>query len=188
MKTLKLLILCILAYGLLACTPAANNDSTDTEVVSDWTATTEVKTKTVEMDALPHIIYQDFTFRYDFAFTSGPILAPCKRSGNEFSKKEWYSAVFSVESKYEKAGVVSLGPVNGLSSITSKDTNVQGQKCHWGDGYLSYYGENFVPHSGYYMYYLKESGDLAFVRLYVSDYTLDSEGTVTSVTIQYQLY
>lgn len=188
----------------VSCNKDSNSENQDEDKIeeasgSDWTATKEVKTKIITVGSNNDnggILYQDFTFRYDLSFYMSPEIWPYKRSGSGFSNGAWADWALKgygiVVGKH--AGVVSLGPVSSITDITQKETKdyaggrgtKEFQSPHWEKAY--FIGDNFVPNSGYYMYYRKENDELAFIRLFVSSYTADKNGQITSVTIQYQLY
>ena len=153
----------------VACNKGSNEESQDGDTAgesSDWTATAQVKTRTIELQNSPEgVLYQDFTFQYKLSYPfhgTKPVLYPFKRKGSSFSTETWaeeYGFGGWGWINYEHAGIVTLGPVAGLSSITSKEINVSGKMN--GNKYqadprfstysVNYYGEDFVPNSGYYL-------------------------------------
>ena len=76
--------------------------------------------------------------------------------------------------------LMSVGKVDGISNITTKDIQAQGS--------YSDCSVEVQPQYGYAGYFLTEDGEKKFIRIWVKDYYLDTQGMLYSVTVEYQLY
>lgn len=169
-----------------------NNDNNDdnTEVKNDYTATASVKTVTLrrgpeyEDDIKGEnsiVIYEDYNMRYSLLLADGNIcIAPHSRLNGYFTSQNDRYGNFS--------GIHDLGQITSLQDITAKEkTSDNWNGSNYGRGRHSHYS-TVQPNHGYSAYFTTENDELKFVRIYIKDYTLNTSSTLTSITIQYQLY
>ena len=162
-----------------------------TEVENDYTATADIKTVTLKTKSnyadvngeREITIYEDYNNRYRLWLAYGEIcLRPDDRENGYFSSRYDYNG--------EKSGIHDLGKVSSLQDIMTKEKANDG----WFGDSSQYSSANYCQHStvqpnhGYSAYFTTENDELMFVRIYIKDYTLNTSGTLTSITIQYQLY
>ena len=162
-----------------------------TEVKNGYTATADIKTVTLisksdhaDVNVEREItIYEDYNNRYRLWLAYGKIcLRPDYRENGSFS--------YRYDTDGEKSGIHDSGKVSSLQDIMTKEKTNDG----WFGGSSQYQSANYCQHStvqpnhGYSAYFTTENDELMFVRIYIKDYTLNTYGTLTSITIQYQLY
>lgn len=153
-----------------------NNGGNDTEIKGDYTATTNVKTVTLKeyknYKQGNVTIYEDFNYKYDLALYVGDMaLVPYKRSNGAWEPNKNYG--------YYNIDIKDIGKMNSISDITEKI-----------EEFYPNSGKYFPaaqPGHGYAACFLTENGT-QYLRLYISNYKLDSEGSLESITVQYQLY
>lgn len=161
-----------------------NNDNT--EVKNDYTATTSVKTATLrygnDIKGEDYIvIYEDYNKRYSLLLLYGNIcIQPYSRNSGYFNLQN--------DKNGNLSGIHDLGQINSLQDITEKEKTSDNWDNRYNGGYGYYHYSTVQPNHGYSAYFTTENDELKFVRIYIKDYTLDTSGTLTSITIQYQLY
>lgn len=156
-----------------------DNNGNTTEVTTDYTVTTTIKTVTL-LSNLRIDFYQDYNNRYSIILYDGTIrvVHEC-RSGEGWTSKLSGDVI-------NNCGIEAVGKVSNLTDIVSKD--VAG-----GSGFYELYGYNaykapFQPNYGYSIMFTTEEAEQKYMRVYAINYALDYEGVLQSVTIQYQLY
>lgn len=162
-----------------------------TEVENDYTATADIKTVTLATQPNREdvngeneiIIYEDYNNRYSLLLAYGEIcLRPDDRENGYFSSRYDYNG--------EKSGIHDSGKVSSLQDIVTKEkTNdgIFGSSYQYEDAIYCQLS-TVQPNHGYSVYFTTENDELMFVRIYIKDYTLNTSSTLTSITIQYQLY
>ncbi len=154
-----------------------NNDisGNNTEIKGDYTATTNVKTVTLKEYhdySIGNVtIYKDFKYKYDLALYNGKMgLIPYERKAGS-----WGVYHYSDDS-YRNIYIIDLGTMKNLFDVRVKieETN----RIELSDA---------RPGHGYAACFLTEDG-IQHLRLYISNYTLDSKDALESITVQYQLY
>ena len=172
-----------------------DNEPTDepgaggTEVNGDYTATTAVKTAVLKYNlkwssAEIPVYYEDFNRKYGLYLSRGclGVLSFIRQSGVWNSTFPSYNA-FEVQS-YNGLYVMieDVGKVNSLPEVIKKlilpDDN-------------RYYVKDFPvaqPNHGYAVAFKTENDEVKYLRILITDYTLDHNGTVAALTVQYQLY
>lgn len=166
-------------------TDSGNTGGSNTEIKSDYTATTKVKTvKLTTWRDSPQdvVIYQDFNRRYELAYSQGRFyLLPYTRVNgswyNRFEKDSWNWLYSSLDLADEYIIINDEGKVSGLSDITNYATTQNGNK----------YPE-IQPSHGYAMSFYTEDNEVKHLRAYCSKVNLFNGGDIESIVIQYQLY
>lgn len=166
-------------------TDSGNTGGSNTEIKSDYTATTKVKTvKLTTWRDSPQdvVIYQDFNRRYELACSQGRFyLLPYTRVNgswyNRFEKDSWNWLYSSLDLADEYIIINDEGKVSGLSDITNYATTQNGNK----------YPE-IQPSHGYAMSFYTEDNEVKHLRAYCSKVNLFNGGDIESIVIQYQLY
>lgn len=166
-------------------TDSGNTGGSNTEIKSDYTATTKVKTvKLTTWRDSPQdvVIYQDFNRRYELAYSQGRFyLLPYTRVNgsqyNRFEKDSWNWLYSSLDLAYKYIIINDEGKVSGLSDITNYATTQNGNK----------YPE-IQPSHGYAMSFYTEDNEVKHLRAYCSKVNLFNGGDIESIVIQYQLY
>lgn len=143
----------------------------NTEIKTDHTATKQVKT--VELEGKAISIYVDFNRRYDLAYIKGRLcLLPYKRY-NGYWSSECNGLLYS-----STVTTSDVGKVSGLSDITDYYPADLDGACF----------SMIQPSHGYSMSFKTEDDEIKHLRVYCSKIKLDKNGSIKSVTIQYQLY
>lgn len=165
---------------------ACNNNVDDndisgngTEIKGDYTATTNVKTVTLKMGYHQEkgtTIYKDFNYRYDLKLASGDMmLMPFYRKDGAW---EISFGVYYQSYGYYNINIKDIGKISSIFDINEKIG---------GFGIDSREVPSAQPGHGYAACFLTEDGT-QYLRLYISNYTLDSKDALESITVQYQLY
>ena len=194
-KTFFSIFIIMLSICLFSCSKnddgngGGNGDGT--EVKNGYTATADIKTVTLKTKSDPAdvngeeeiIIYEDYNNRYSLLLAYGEIcLRPEYRENGYFRYRNDYNG--------EKSGIHDSGKVSSLQDIMTKEKT----NDDWTAYSSQYLGANYCQHStvqpnhGYSAYFTTENDELMFVRIYIKDYTLNTDSDLTSITIQYQLY
>ena len=181
---LAILTISVSAIAFTACSDddddtGGNNGDNNTEIKGDYTATTKVKTVTLKRgyvdNTKEHVtIYEDFNYKYDLVLYSGDMaLAPYKRSNGVWNLNRYsYEGYYNIDIK-------DIGRMSSISDVSEKITNFVPGRTHTFPA--------AQPGHGYAACFLTENGT-QYLRLYISNYKLDGEGALESITVQYQLY
>lgn len=155
----------------------SNGDNT--EIKGDYTATTSVKTAILtssEVYANPVTgirIYEDFNNLYTLVLSGGNIcFAHYPRHYGQWNNNYTTKG---------KNGIKNIGKVASLQDVNIKD---KGNDNYYGGHCFS----QVQPKYGYAAYFTTENDEVKYMRIFVKDYKLDDEGSLASITIQYQLY
>lgn len=185
---LAILTISASAIAFTACSDddndtGGNNGDNNTEIKGDYTATTKVKTVTLKRgyvdNTKEHVtIYEDFNYKYDLVLYSGDMaLVPYKRSNGVWTVKYRSSSLYG--SGYFNIDIKDIGKMSSISDVSEKITNFSPEDIHTFPA--------AQPGHGYAACFLTENGT-QYLRLYISNYKLDGEGALESITVQYQLY
>ncbi len=132
-----------------------------------------------------YIIYEDYARRYSISFSEARmLLLPYERVQGSFK---------TLDANKNTCGISTF---NGISSL--EDLN-EDSKAETRQNSLYYSGSqpydrrkysytDFTPGCGFVAWFKTETGEDVYVRMYSADYTLDTESTLESVTIEYQLF
>lgn len=171
-----------------------DNNGNTTEVITDYLATTSVKNLkmisntinspyTSSGDGETYKYYQDYNHYYVIYLSYGEIsiIHYVRKGGN------WSGTNDNVP--LDECGIIDTGEVTAISDILSKNvyggenvkkTNVRPS--------LRWYSAEFQPRHGYVVMFTTEAGEKKYMRVFAKDYSLDNNGVLKSVTIQYQLF
>ena len=186
------LFLLLLVGTFLSC---GNNDEDQdgsggdgTEVKSDYTATSQVKTVTLERldvgfkEAI--VVYEDFNRKYALGHGNGCLyLLPYERVSGGWKamvKLNYSGWIYDNVVASDKIAIKDIGKVSDLSSITAK---IKPSDMEYGDEYPV-----VQPNHGYAISFKTEENEVKYMRAYCTKYTLGEFGQLSTVTIQYQLY
>ena len=127
-----------------------------------------------------NIIYEDFNVRYRLAAEAG-----------EFRLKYYQriSGVFGFRSISEKAGIVQMPNIPSIKDISESDKKdiLTSSLTHtW--IYLSMAYAAFQPGYGYVIMLTTGTGEEISIRMRATHYTLDNEGSLETITLEYQLF
>lgn len=173
------------------CLFSCNNDDDDynggggnSENRNDYTVTESVKSAKLEDKSILEesiIIYDDFNCRYSLLLYNGHI---CMSPQHRYNG----GLVSNYDPNGTESGIHDTGKVNNLQGIAEKEKiNDNWENYQYDSKYRCQYSD-VQPGHGYSAYFTIDEGEMKFVRIYIKDYTLDEFGTLTSITIQYQLY
>lgn len=160
-----------------------SNDNNDgTEITTDYTATSKVKTITLTPwngHTFDKGIYEDFNRFYTLAYSSGNLcLIPYFRVSGRWQcqvRTDYYP--ISIKPSFGNCiGIRDMGKLSGLSTIT--------EKCDPFEGYFP----QLQPYHGYAMSFTTEDGEIRYLRVYCKGIKKDEHGELSEVYIQYQLY
>lgn len=188
MKTIKWMGISLALAAAVLCAGCGNDDDNngtqepdETEtVVTDYTATQNVKT--VPLPTNDCVIYEDFNKKYILNLAYGKLLlVPYYREDGKWenvSSDEWGDEDIG----YYVADMVmkDVGEVNDLADITEKISPEYSSAAR--------IFPDIQPHHGYAVAFKTGSGEVKYMRVFVSSYTLDDEGSLSTVTVKYQLY
>lgn len=173
---LAILTISVSAIAFTACSDddddndtGGNNGDNNTEIKGDYTATTKVKTVTLkEYNNYTKgcvTIYEEFNYKYDLALYKGSMaLVPYKRVNGAWNFESYYNI-----------NIKDIGKISSISGVTEKVEIASSSRCP------------AQPGHGYAACFRTENGT-QYLRLYISNYKLDGEGALESITVQYQLY
>lgn len=175
---MKKLIFCLAVLGAVLAGCSANDDNensgNDTGIKGDYIATTNVRTVTLKEDHFMKgvTIYKDFNYKYDLALYSGQMcLLPYARV--EGAWELLYN--YPYDNSYPNINIIDLGKIDCLSDVSAK------VEVTWASFPAA------QPGHGYAACFITEE-ETKYLRLYISSYKLDSNDTLESITVQYQLY
>lgn len=158
--------------------PPANNTNT--------TATTSVKS--ITLTAAMGVdytkvawVHEDFSRRYGLLLYNGGILILSQQRKDG----QWSYARAGNESC--GSGISDVKEVGQISDITSRSLVNAGKYDNY--GYYTY-GMTlpFYPSHGYAACFTTGDGEILYMRIFAKGYTLDKEGALATITLQYQLY
>lgn len=134
-----------------------------------------------------NIIYEDFNVRYRLATEAGEFrLKYYQRENGQFNILNGYIS--------EKAGIIQLLDISSIKDITDsyKSNILTNSSVHsWKSGGINRYSMAYAPFQpgcGYVIMLTTETGEEVYIRMYATNYTLDSEGSLETVTLEYQLF
>ena len=198
-----LMVVAVVSFTFTACDEEELYATTDTEI--DYTATIAVKEATLKHEAsIIHysperwhtrsnvVIYEDFNYKYTLALGRGELLMLMyTRNAGRWGDAGQYEVLETPDTCYVFPYLEQLDKVRSVSDITEHpecycDTKIDSQYS-WVE-YLPHYTAEVQPNSGYRGYIATEDGELKYIRLHITDYTLDEDGTLATVTVKYQLY
>lgn len=178
--------LCLFSCGDDDDEDVNNGGSGDnTEIKGDYTATTSVKTATLissEVYGNPVTgirIYEDFNNLYTLVLSGGNICFVHYTRHNG----EWKQ--YTIKGKN---GIKDIGKVTSLQDVDIKNKEKENDNYYNSNYYGVYCYSQVQPSHGYTAYFTTENDEIKYMRIFVKDYKLDDEGSLASITIQYQLY
>lgn len=177
---LTIMMVAMLSVSMISCggdddddfTPnSGGGSSTNT---GDYIATTQVKTMKVKDTGANFgwpIIYEDYNKKYELGCSEG------RCETRPYIRKDGGWKLNATYNSFAGVGIESVGKVSGLSQITTYCMLTSTSNF-----------PDIQPNCGYAVQFETESGEWKHLRIYVKDYTLDSKGSLETVTYQYQLY
>lgn len=190
MKGRNFLKIAILMLGMTMSTACSNDDNIGGEETpptsnTNTTATTAIKSTTITAgadwnEARTTWVHEDFSRRYSLILYEGNILvlSQQRQSGQWAFARRGYSV---------GSGIVDVKEVGKIDDITLKSSI--------GNGYFTNsYGFNmgsarpFYPNHGYATCFMTGDGETKYMRIFAKGYTLDKQGALATITLQYQLY
>ena len=161
----------------------ANNGGT--EITTDYTATSKVKTITLTPmyeEKFDKGIYEDFNRFYTLEYSNGNLcLVPYFRENGKWQCKVkinyyYYGCLLGSFDEGNGIGIKDIGKVNGLASVSEKCVPFSGNF------------PQLQPYHGYAASFTTEDGDVKYLRAYCTGVKKYDEGKLSEVYIQYQLY
>lgn len=190
MKGRNFLKIAILMLGMTMSTACSNDDNIGGEETpptsnTNTTATTAIKSTTLTdgagwNEARMTWVHEDFSRRYGLTLYEGNILvlSQQRKSGQWAFSRSGYSA---------GSGIVDVKQVGKIGDITLKSSIDNGN-------FTNSYGFNmgsaqpFYPNHGYATCFMTGDGETKYMRIFAKGYTLDKQGALATITLQYQLY
>lgn len=191
MKGRNFLKIAILMLGMTMSTACSNDDNIGGEETpptsnTNTTATTSIKSTTltagVGLIEGTTWVHEDFSRRYGLTLYEGNILvlSQQRKSGQwAFERNDYQNA---------GSGIVDVKEVGKIGDITLKSSIGNG---HYAFSIYSYcLGMNlpFYPNHGYATCFVTGDGETKYMRIFAKGYTLDKQGALATITLQYQLY
>lgn len=122
-------------------------------------------------------IYVDFNRSYYLSYIDGKLcLLPYERYNGYWN--HMYNKNYFHYNDHSTVTTSDVGKVSGLSDITGYYPADQDRACY----------SIIQPSHGYSMSFKTEDDEIKYLRVYCSKIKLDENGSIKSVTIQYQLY
>lgn len=191
MKTLKFnwfAVLSVMALSMSFVSCGGDNDDDDNNTGTEqgggnsssgnYIATNEVKTAVLNSLVLNHdvIVHEDFYYKYTLYLLRGYIVTyPSQRV-----EGEWRLAGSNNGSEsYHNIGCRDIGKVNSITEIKDKADIMS----------VVRYKDLPVaqPQHGY-AFAMKTEDGVKHLRVFIQSYKLDSEGALSQISVQYQLY
>ena len=190
MKGRNFLKIAILMLGMTMSTACSNDDNIGGEETpptsnTNTTATTSIKSTTltagVGLIEGTTWVHEDFSRRYGLTLYEGNILvlSQQRKSGQwAFERNDYQNA---------GSGIVDVKEVGKIGNITLKSSIGNG---HYTFSYSYCLGMNlpFYPNHGYATCFVTGDGETKYMRIFAKGYTLDKQGALATITLQYQLY
>ncbi len=171
--------------------PSLNEDNHSNEDVNDYTATTAIKTATLKNGYSDGgrfineiIIYEDFNYKYSLWMSEGKLyLCVYKREDGSWHGYRDSNEVGYIDDNKESQNLtktMTVGKVDNINSI--KD------KVSVSYSYPSGEPQTIQPNYGYAMAYTTENKVRKYLRVYIYEYSLDGNGSLNTIKMQYQVY
>lgn len=169
---MALLTISVSAMFFTACSSDDNGDG-NTEIKGDYIATTDVKTVVFkeyhDYKKGTVLIYEDFNHKYALGLYRGRVtLVSYYRDAGS-----WHLGL-SDSGHWGNVSIKDLGKVSSITDVVEKVYD------HWESSYVQ-------PWHGYAAWFITDN-DKEFLRIYISDYKLDGDGALESITVEYQQY
>jgi len=152
---------------------------------TDCIATNKVKTLKLVRDN-KYLIYEDYTYRYYLDYDNGSVLlSSFWRISGEYINTHVYD-----DNRNKAYGIKAFSDIANLQMLTDGQKTEAMKGCWYQERYIGYlysYAE-FAPGCGFIAWFKTETEDARYVRIRSTDYTLDKEGALSSVSIEYQLF
>lgn len=191
MKGRNFLKIAILMLGMTMSTACSNDDNiggaeTPPTSNTNTTATTSIKSTTLTAglgwdEARTTWVHEDFSRRYGLILYEGNILvlSQQRKSG------QWD---FTINSSIG-SGIVDVKEVGKIGDITLKSSIENGEfiKMKYSNAYLGM-ALPFYPNHGYATCFVTGDDETEYMRIFAKGYTLDKQGALATITLQYQLY
>lgn len=191
MKGRNFLKIAILMLGMTMSTACSNDDNigggeTPPTSNTNTTATTSIKSTTLTAGlswdvARTTWVHEDFSRRYGLTLYDGNILVLSQqRKNGQWSLADRYASPGS--------GIVDVKEVGKIGDITLKSS------IDYGNNLTEYYTATlgralpFYPNHGYATCFVTGDGKTKYMRIFAKGYTLDKQGALATITLQYQLY
>lgn len=207
------MMVAMLSVGFVSCgddeednitqNPPKIENNNSNEETKDYTATTAVKTVTLKNGYFSGtsiydptsititndiIIYTDFNYQYSLLMSGGKIhlCVYHRENGSWRAYHDSYNLSITLvngQSGWHLTEIEDIGKVSSINDIVYKTTPPR---------YLDInnHGKPQViqPNHGYAMAFITEEKVILYLRVYIQGYTLDTDGSLKEITIQYQLY
>lgn len=192
MKGRNFLKIAILMLGMTMSTACSNDDNiggaeTPPTSNTNTTATTSIKSTTLTAglgwdEARTTWVHEDFSRRYGLTLYDGNILVLSQQRKNG----QW-----SLAGRYASpgSGIVDVKEVGKIGDITLKSS------IDYGNNLTDYYNTAtlgralpFYPNHGYATCFVTGDDEIKYMRIFAKGYTLDKQGALATITLQYQLY
>ena len=186
-----------LSFSLVSCTKeseeSSQNSLSQTEETHDYTATTEVKTAVLEEGYCANgtydtyhesgklcCFYKDYNRKYYISEFEGTIrIWPLGRRNGSW--RSWDNYTNQITNSVVYAGMIDVGEKNAISEITEKPERYDGYRFH-----TTF--QSFKPNHGYSVCFTTENDEDLYMRILATDYSLDENESLKTITIQYQLF
>ena len=172
---------------------------------TDYTATIVIKEATLEHEARMYndvwnywkttsevTIYEDYNYKYKLALGQGDLLLLMyTRSKGVWGEPGKFEVLETADTTYTFPYLEQSGKIRGITDITEHPGCYcdfeQDNTYDWIE-YIPHYNAELQPKHGYRGYFATEDGELKYIRLHITGYTLGKEGALETATVMYQLY
>lgn len=158
---------------------------------TDYIATTQVKELTLpnkywdKISAGHYLLYEDYTRRFYLSYSGETVyLSVQMRSGGKYQTALINETV---------GGIKTFPNIQKLDDLNQAQKAEAKQGCYYRNastyknpGYYS--SSSYYPDCGFIAWFVTETNEELFVRIRTTGYSLDKEGTLESISIEYQLF
>lgn len=176
--------LLVVALSILGGCEKADDYTNDKYLASDQLKeitleNTQIYTTSLDSSNAGVVILQDYNYRYNLRIYKGSIsLVPYYRRGGAYSNEAY------AEEKEFFAGIEDRGVCDNLDNLSVEAPG--GSGFNKPGNSMCQYLVSFQPNHGYMATMALENQSKSIV-LYAKDYTLDSEGTLLTATLEYKI-
>lgn len=154
----------------------------------DYIATTQKKTIKIDVNSGSlYTIYEDYFYRHKLQAHNGDILLKTYfRSDNSY--------VNNINMNKEVGGIGAFEHIDDLQDLTldlvpeAKSKSFYHNYIYSESNQYHYAYADFSPGCGFIVWFTTENDEELYVRMRSTGYTLDNEGTLKSITLEYQLF
>lgn len=196
-----MLLFLLLPLALTSCggedkdepSPNEGGNSNYTSESTEYLATEAVKTITLKTDGQEYMLFKDYYWKHKILLDGSTIkINSYEGAGNGWQRHNNHGGTWDTYA----AGIRDWGELSSISQINehtihfSYSTSEGFNNGYGGPSSRSYYPDiAFKPNHGYELCFRVGSDyNINYIRFYPTNYTLDKNDKVSSITLQYQIF